>query len=66
MKAFIHTQRIKLTAIYQVPKLTDVAGVRCMLAMVTYLAKFLPQLATMLEPLIETADDKQDCMGLDG
>ena len=41
----------KITAIHQMPKPTDVAGVRRMLGMVTYLAKFLPQLATMSETL---------------
>ena len=48
----------KITAIHQMPKPTDVAGVRRMLGMVTYLAKFLPQLATMSEPLRQLT--KQD------
>ena len=41
----------KITAIREMPHPTDVQGVQCLIGVVTYLSKFLPQLSTVCEPL---------------
>ena len=41
----------KIKALTDMLKSTDVQGVQRLIGMVTYLAKFLPQLSTVCEPL---------------
>ena len=41
----------KIKALTDMPKPTDVQGIQRLIGMVTYLAKFLPQLSTVCEPL---------------
>ena len=41
----------KITTICEMPRPTDVQGVQCLIGVVTYLSKFLPQLSTVCEPL---------------
>ena len=40
-----------ITAIREMPRPSDVQGVQCLIGVVTYLSKFLPQLSTVCEPL---------------
>ena len=48
----------KVRAIKDMPCPTDAQGVQCLLGLVTYLAKFLPKLSTVCEPL-RCLTDKQ-------
>ena len=49
----------KIEAILQMPNPTDVEGVRRLQGMITYLAKFIPQLSTTMEPIRRLT--RQDC-----
>ena len=49
----------KIKAILQMPNPTDVEGVRRLQGMITYLAKFIPQLSTVMEPIRRLT--RQDC-----
>ena len=44
-------KRIKIQVITQMPSSKDVQAVQCLLGVANYLAKFLPQLSTVAEPL---------------
>ena len=47
---------LKVKAIQDMPAPTDVAGVQRLIGMVTYMAKFMPQLSTICEPLRRLTD----------
>ena len=49
----------KVAAILQMPNPTDVEAVRRLQGMITYLAKFLPQLSSVMEPIRRLT--RQDC-----
>ena len=52
----ISADPLKVKAISEMPTPTDVAAVQRLLGVVTYLAKFLPQLSTIAEPLRRLTD----------
>ena len=49
----------KVAAILQMPNPTDVEAVRLLQGMITYLAKFLPQFSSVMEPIRRITG--QDC-----
>ena len=47
-----------MVSIREMPRPTDVQGVQRLIGVVTYLAKFLPQLSTVCEPLRRLTDSQ--------